>query len=569
MLQAEPLPPGLERFASPDEFRQYLIDQQTGGRYGVIGLDSAVGGLPSSTGAGSEEFSTTNIQETGVDEADVVKNDGTYLYLIREQELYIIRAAPPESMGIVSRTPISGQPQVLYLKGDRIAVLGGLGYAGGNVTVTIVNIADRAAPAIEATVETEGQLVTSRLIASALHVVVRVAPRLPRPFDAPEVDEPTLDEMIPDLITEHSDGSSVARDIVEWNEAFRPEEPDGSLLTVVLTLNLDRPSEPVRSAAVVSNASTVYASSDSIYLTDGDYSFDGEQRESTRIARLDLRDEGAVLVGAGAVPGRLLNRFSLGEHDGYIRLATTTGHVSRGGDGSARNHVYVLELEDRELRIVGRLEDVAPGERIYSARFLGSRGFLVTYKNVDPLFTLDLSDPTTPRVVGELKVPGYSDYIHPLGSDHLLTIGKDTVDMGEFAWYQGVQLSVFDVSDFASPRRVDAEVIGVRGTQSEALYEPHAFNYFAPIEMLAVPMTIYEDAGPAPSATGQRTFQGLCLYRVEPGAGIEPLGQISTAAVAWTRGIFMAEHVYAVTAAQVQAVPLDNLGAEPITLSLE
>lgn len=109
---------------------------------------------------------------------------------------------------------------------------------------------------------------------------------------------------------------------------------------------------------------------------------------------------------------------------------------------------------------------------------------------MDPLSTLDLSDPTEPRVVGELKVPGYSDYIHPLGEDHLLAIGKDAVDVGSFAWYQGVQISVFDVSDFADPQRVDVEIVGDRGTDSEALHNPHAFNYFPALELLAVPMRI-------------------------------------------------------------------------------
>ena len=139
----------------------------------------------------------------------------------------------------------------------------------------------------------------------------------------------------------------------------------------------------------------------------------------------------------------------------------------------------MLGEEDGELVIFGRLEGIAPGEQIYSARFIGSRGFLVTFKKVDPLFTFDLTDPADPQVVGELKVPGYSDYIHPLGENHLLTIGKYAVEDGDMVWYQGVQISVFDVTDFADPVQVDVEIVGDRGTESEALENPHAFNYFA------------------------------------------------------------------------------------------
>ncbi len=205
----------------------------------------------------------------------------------------------------------------------------------------------------------------------------------------------------------------------------------------------------------------------------------------------------------------------------------------------------------------------------------------MTFKKVDPLFTLDLSDPASPRVVGELKVPGYSDYIHPLGDNHLLTIGKDAVDMGDFAWYQGVQISVFDVTEFADPQLVDAEVVGDRGTESEALHNPHAFNFFAPVDMLAVPMTIAGEAGQEPSDFGVPIFQGLCLFRVTTEGGIEPAARIATEFVEslphwgywwgydWVRGIFIGDHVYAVTSSAVYASPLDDLGATPQGLILE
>jgi hypothetical protein len=265
----------------------------------------------------------------------------------------------------------------------------------------------------------------------------------------------------------------------------------------------------------------------------------------------------------------LLNRFSLGEHQGYLRAATTIGHVSRTGPGDASNNVYVLGEEDGELALVGRLEGIAPGEQIYSARFIGTRGFLVTFKKVDPLFTLDLSDPTHLKVVGELKVPGYSDYIHPLGEDHLLTIGKDAVDVGEFAWYQGVQISVFDVTDFANPQRVDVEFVGDRGTESEALYDPHAFSYFAPRDLLAVPMRIAEwPAGVTrePYEFGETVFSGLCLFRVTTAEGIEPVARFATAPQGaedddWfgpTRGVFIGDSVYAITDTRIGAVSLDD-----------
>jgi hypothetical protein len=281
------------------------------------------------------------------------------------------------------------------------------------------------------------------------------------------------------------------------------------------------------------------------------------------------------------VPGRLLNRFSLGEKDGYLRTATTISASWVGGvETPSQNGIYVLGQDGDKLSVMGKIEGIAPGERIYAARFIGPRGFLVTFRQVDPLYTLDLSDPTAPRVVGELKVPGYSDYIHPLGDNHLLTIGKDAVETGENAGlYQGVQISVFDVTDFANPQRVDVEIIGDRGTESEALSDPHAFNYFAPAEMLVVPMTIAEGAAPDSAwSYGEWAFSGFCMFGVTPEGGIEPVARVSSPSASaseslyaswWGRGVFMGDHVYVVTRSEVQALPLADMGADPMALSLE
>ena len=432
---------------------------------------------------------------------------------------------------------------------------------------------------LEATVEREASLIDSRLIGSKLHLVLRFTPMLPEDGGQAAIQQAELDDLIPDLsVTRHegSDTTTVHRDLVRWHEFYRPDDADGYRVIAVVTLDVDSGATPIQSAGVMADADTVYASAQALYLASGESHYSmGASQEATKIYKFDLTNSGAVPVGSGTVRGRLLNRFSLGEYDGYLRVATTVGHVAWGG-GDATNNVYVLAPEDGELRVVGAVEDIAPGEKIYSARFIGERGFLVTFKKVDPLFTLDLSNPMLPKVVGELKVPGYSDYIHPLGQNHLLTIGKDAVDMGNMAWYQGVQLSIFDVSDFSDPQRVDVEIIGERGTESEALYDPHAFNYFAPANMLAVPMTIAEGAGPEPSSHGQPTFQGLLLCEVFADRGIDWVGRISTGSTegqyyssGWTRGIFMSDYVYAVTSRGVQAVPLANLDAEPLRLPLE
>lgn len=598
---------GLERFASPEALKQYLAEQVRarqappwfgfGGDVVLFGLPAAGAPAPlAAPDAGAQEgaFSTTNIQEAGVDEGDVVKNDGTYLYILGQGKLQIVRALPVADMAIVSTVVFpdladggNGQDVIepfffpsstgsLYLRGNTVVALLD---AAGQTGVIIIDVADRGAPAIVSTTTIEGGLVSSRLIGPKLHLVVNVSPILP--FDATEqtVRQATLDELIPDLTRQLADGRSVSSDVVAWQDFYHPINPDGYGINAVVTMDVDEPRGVIRSTAVMANASTVYASTEALYLTNGDFDFfSGRSRERTEIYKFSLGGDGAKLSGVGAVPGRLLNRFSLGEHEGYLRVATTDGHVSRSGESEVSNNVYVLGETDGDLNIVGKVENIAPGEQIYAARFVGKRGFLVTFKKVDPLFTLDLSVPSSPVLVGRLKVPGYSEYIHILDENHLLTIGKDAIDVGDFAWYQGVQLSVFDVTQFDDPTLVDSEVIGDRGTESEALHEPHAFNYFRPNGMLAVPMAIAEGAGPEPFDRGTPTFEGLTLFHVDAATGIEPAGRISTATVlndyygygaGWTRGVFMGDQVFAVTSSGVSSLPVADLSATPARLPLE
>jgi hypothetical protein len=220
--------------------------------------------------------------------------------------------------------------------------------------------------------------------------------------------------------------------------------------------------------------------------------------------------------------------------------------------------------------VIGKLEDLAPGEELYAARFIGPRGYLVTFVNIDPLFTLDLSDPTAPMVAGELKVPGYSNYIHPYGDSHLICIGKDAIEEDGFAWYQGVQMSIFDLSDFSDPELLSNEIIGDRGTSSEALYNHKAFTFWEENGLLAVPIDLYEHQTPPdyPYLRGERTFNGVYVYNVTVNGGFQYSGRISTQQVLdpytyiyneWTRSIFIGDNVYAVTPTSVYTAPIDDL----------
>jgi hypothetical protein len=263
-----------------------------------------------------------------------------------------------------------------------------------------------------------------------------------------------------------------------------------------------------------------------------------------------------------------LNQYSLGEYEDHLRIATTVQSFGPF-ESVVSNSIYVLGVNEETLEITGKVEQIAPGETIYAARFMGPRGFLVTFERIDPLFTLDLSDPANPTVVGELKVPGYSDHIQMLDENHLLTIGKDAQDNGSFAWVQGVQLSIFDITDMANPTLKFKEIIGGRGTNSEANYNPKAFNHFAPLNALAFPIDLFSGDTTGPE-WGMHEFTGLYVYEVTTEAGFTFLGRIASAEgevqqgcfegyYGSTRGVFIDQAVYSVTERSVKAASIDDV----------
>jgi len=599
-------------FESAAEMKQYLADQvkarstpTTGGWAGLFGfLPLAGAAAPMAdmsgqalAGDGRGDYSTTNIQVQGVDESDVMKNDANYVYGLGGGRLYIAKVVPPDAMEQLAQLDLDGDPDSLYLRGDRLVALSrnyggyGTGVGDGGVmaavvpenfvsygtVVTLVDAADRSAPKVVKTYRFEGDLVSSRMIEDRLHLILAFYPVLPAPAEIPATP---LDDILPKYVITGDDGTAAGPSpIAGWQDFYRPADPDGYGMVTVATIDTADPNAEIASVGLTADAGTIYASTKALYLTDTEWGYGPNVTEQTIIHKFTFTESGAEYAASGAVPGRPLNQFSLGEHEDYLRIATTLGRVSRTGTSSVSNNVFVLGQGESGLVVVGEVRDIAPGEQIYSARFLGTRGFLVTFEKVDPLFTLDLSDPNEPNVVGKLKVPGYSDYIHIMDANHLLTIGKDAEDVGDFSWYQGVQLSVFDVTDFANPQQLHKQIIGGRGTESEALHDHRAFNYFAPRNLLAIPIILYEGGSGGPTM-GQHTFTGLYVYRVTVENGIELLGRIPTTDVqpgmvgwyydsGWSRGVFIGEHVYAVTADQIRSAALADVNTilDTVTVS--
>jgi hypothetical protein len=577
--------------------------------------DALAGAADNSGGASS--YSETNTQEAGVDEADFVKNDNQYIYVLSGQELVVLDAWPPTDMSQLSATSVEGWPTNMYLHGDQLVVFSslynapepasgatvGIRFDYGLTKVSVFDASDKTDLQLVRELYVDGYLYDSRRVGDQVFLVLYHPTRGP---SYPEwrdefnwnpnayqqalkraVRDSTIEDWMPWQVDLRKYGSGWLRErdwTVGCTEVYRPDEHHGLGLVSVRTLDLADPGSGT-ATAVLSNVGEVYASSQNLYVTEawwGDqpwWSSEGEMQ--TRLHRFDIvSDPGRPTYQAsGAVPGWLLNSFSMDEHDGHVRVATTEGWW--GAD--TKNSVFVLSdgtgVEKGQLEIVGDIRDIAPGETIYSARFMDEEGYIVTFERTDPLFTMDLSDPTDPVIKGELHVTGFSNYLHPLGDEHLIGLGEE-VDPNTMR-VEGMQVSLFDVGDLSNPALNDREIIYTGWSWSEAQWDHHAFNYFAEYDTLAVPAVIYDDSG----SYWDRLFTGLKLYEITPQDGVTPVGELDHTALArqgeeidpwydaWCaqvrRSVFMEDNVYAISSGGVVVSPLSDLSNPSATVTFE
>ncbi len=523
--QPEPsLTGGLQRFTSLEEMESFLATAPAypgywylNGQGGAIRFFSADGWATAE--ASAPDYSATNIQVAGVDEADIVKSDGQFIYLSIDNRLVIARAYPPEDATVVWEREFDSTIAGLFINGDRLAVLesGWPVYATGwssvvaeilpgnyreRTSIRVYDISDRQHPQLDRELSVDGNYVSARMIGDYMYLIASGWARTGE-------DNVTLPRI-------NGDDGTVR---IQAEDVWHSETSDSNYcFTTIISVNVsDKDEEASHETLLVGSASTVYVSPGNIYVTYPDWSGTSGQ---TSVHRIHI-DQGRIEYQAtGEVPGSLLNQFSMDESGRYFRVATTIWNANESSfQGSHTNNVYVL---DGNLDISGRLEGLAPGEQIHSARFMGSRCYLVTFQKVDPLFVIDLTDPAQPRVLGELKITGYSDYLHPYDENHIIGIGKETeaAEEGNFAWYQGVKVSLFDVSDVANPIEIAKYEIGDRGTDSPVLYDHKAFLFDASRNLLVLPVSeakidSSQYAGEIPSwAYGNIVWQGAYVFDI-------------------------------------------------------
>jgi len=486
-----------------------------------------------------------------------------------------VLALDPESpeaqeVGVIASTVAEGGIEGMYLlpgdDGDPhslLAVLGQtqVGFDSSvwtsplHTTLEIIDVTDPSQPAHESVLEIDGSLVASRRLGDRVFLVTRYQPdsvssagctSLIAPDEEPDPSQETP-QMLPML---RVDGGEPVP-LLDVDDCFVPESllsGGGSpVITTISSIDLRSPADRV-SVCVAGLESTVYASPAALYLTQplgfSQWGFGpGQNASREQILKFAFEDAGPTFRGEGSVQGHLagaIDSFALGENDGVLGVVTSTW--------SSEHHLSLLrerqataDGEPRQLEEIAHLPSQAepapigkPGESIRSVRFVGERVYVVTFKKIDPLYIIDISRPESPRIAGEVEVPGFSDYLHPIGSDLLLGVGKDAVDMESFAWFQGVKLELFDVSDPARLSSVASIVAGMRGSQSAALGDHHAVAQLSlgdGLHRLTIPVEVHEGDPASPSTHQPWSHSGLYLFEIEENddpsrATIESVGAV-------------------------------------------
>jgi uncharacterized secreted protein with C-terminal beta-propeller domain len=482
----------------------------------------------------AREGEGTNVQEAGIDEPDVVKTDGRTLFAVNHQTLRAVDVSggTPRVIDALKLPP--GEVSLL-LHGSRLLVMVS-GYGGGAVPIDAapagpailpaigftgttklleVDVSDPAHLRVSRTLDVDGRVLSSRLHAGTARVVIASTPMaIAPPLVAGAAHAARLSRRVGRWLPRGRFRSNVTgrrwtRSLVGCRAMRHPTSFSGLDTLTILTIDLDKGLWATDRDAIMSSADTVYASADSLYVATQRWTSGGADGATTSIHRFDVSSPTATTYEAtGDVPGHLLNQFSLSEQGKVLRVATTAGDNSE-------SRVTTLTQRGARLEELGHVGGLGHGERIYAVRFMGDLGYVVTFRQVDPLYTIDLSDPAHPAVRGQLEIDGYSAYLHPVGPGLLLGVGQATDAAGHPL---GEQVSLFDVSDPAHPVRLARHALGA-DTSSEVDYDHHAFLWWPTGQLAVLPLIQWgkKDGGPA--------FDGSVGLRVDRG-GITEVGRV-------------------------------------------
>lgn len=523
-------------------------------------VSSAVGGSGT-----SPSYTTSNDQVQGVDELDIEKTDGTYIYVAGQQTVSVVKAYPVNESGLVSTISMPDNSVVGMTLGQGTLAVLGQSLVNGSVDLRLYDVAVPSAPVLMNSIGIAGNYVGARMAGGYFYLVLQQPCYQSNGQGNFTVAYPTVREQ------------GVSQVISPDQTYYSPNQSEVTLYTMVVTMSMSTGAEGAI-ALLTGPSSTIYVSPSNIYVVYSNFHVsysdgiagniyaggnaiqEGASQNST-IFRVAYAGANVTAEATGTVPGNILSQYSMNEYEGYFQVAT---------DRAGVDDVYVL---NSTLGQVGALHDIAPGENIFAVRFEGDLGYVVTYEQVDPLFTISFANPADPTILAALHVTGFSDYLYPLGSDYLIGVGQSTVNstQGDFSYYDGLKISLFNVTT-SNSTEVDNYLIGNRGTTSAVLENPLAFTFDTATNTMVIPVDLYTvPAGETTSAypggapaEGQFTWQGAYVFSVSD-TGFTLLGTVtqdlpgqSPATHEVDRTVIIGNILYTISEDEVMATDLSN-----------
>lgn len=578
-----------------------------GGKYDFydsdISFDTAINSTSSSswfksgsskeTASGNNDFSKTNIQVENVDEADVIKTDGEYIYSLSDNKVIITDARDPQNTKVVfelTSTSYTGtSPEEILLYGNDLIVIGTM--RGPMTTVEVYDITSKENPIKKEAYCVNGRYYTSRLTDGKLYVLSTGQ----LDYDDGKVDNSYVE-------------NSVTR-FISYNDIYYFNNKLTTAQTTISTLDLDKEKAKVDVSMYLLALDNIYVSQDNMYLVadnyynqkisflpafirlmgpkgiigeakdlyeEDDYFYDDDE---TTIYKFALNNGKIKYVGKAKEEGYTIDQFSLDEYNSNLRVALYTDKGSR------------VAIFNDKMKKIGETEKVARGERMYSSRFIGDRGYLVTYLNTDPLFCIDLSDPKNPEILGELQISGYSTYLHPYDETHLIGIGYESEVKtnrnsegkvtSQYAVITGMKMALFDVSNINNPIKISDTQIGDKYTRSAILTNHKALLFSKEKGIIAIPVNTYEKELEISSTNGDLSSlessyttnskeyrtEGYLVYGINLEDGFVPKGFIdhsetdpkSYSGTNLIRGVYIKDYLFTVSQGMVKVNKLDTL----------
>lgn len=561
-----------------------------------IGIDSVGSTESSSSSSNTKDYSTTNIQVENVDEADIVKTDGDYIYSISEDNVIITDAKDPKQPKVVAtiQSEEDDIPEDIILYKDKLVVISTKGnqtqryYYNNrmNTVVKIYNITSREKPVLTKSYEMYEPYYTSRCIDNVLYVISSGNLRK-------EDDEIVVG------YNEDNMEKEMSIDKIKYLKDVKTTKQ-----TLISTVDLNNETADIKLDSYLMNISNAYVSENAIYLLNQKYNndskipikllfgfkgvfgledyyeMDSESGYYTEIYKFDIK-ENVEYKAKTKVKGKTINQYSLDEKDNHLRIALYDNDGSR------------VAIFDEDLKQIGISDNVAKGEKMYSSRFIGDKVYFVTYKTIDPLFVMDLSNEAKPKVLGKLKIPGYSTYLHPYDENHIIGIGMETKEIinrnsngkviSTTAKVVGMKMALFDVSNVNSPVQISSVVIGDSRTTSAILTNPKALLFSKEKSLIAIPVNNYSQDFEVTSSNNYETMinnytkyskpynaEGYFVYNINVQDGFKLKGVITHEKTNATyyysnskllRGLYIDNNLYTVSETMIKVNELDSLKA--------